>query len=284
MSNQIRGASTADGATVGADAGATLCKLVLPAPTGLHTVKFPSADLDSVRACLSDWRPRRVVATGGGAARLARELAHFEVKTVPEFAAWARGAPLLASRIGLALPERYLVAVVGTGTSVLALDPSGAKRIGGSALGGGTLLGLGRLLLGVDSFDEICALAARGDRRRVDLLVSDIYPGGEIALPGELNAASFAKLASREPQDIAHALVGMLGENIGLIAGNLARSFGAGAVLYCGSTLLHNAELQEILRWVTAMHGATAHFPEHGAFCGALGAVAMLDGDGAHAY
>ena len=57
---------------------------------------------------------------------------------------------------------------------------------------------------------------------------------------------------------------------------------GATAVVYCGSTLLHNPEMQEILRWVTAMHGATAHFPEHGAFCGALGAVAMLDGDAAH--
>lgn len=282
MSNQIRGAGASRGATVGADAGATLCKLVLSAPTELHTVKFPSGDLDSLRAYLGEWRPRRVVATGGGAARLARELRGVEVRTVPEFAAWARGAPLLAQRIGLALPEKYLVAVVGTGTSVLAIEPGGAKRIGGSALGGGTLLGLGRLLLGVESFDEICALAASGDRRRVDLLVQDIYPGGEIALPPDLNASSFAKLASREPRDLAHALVGMLGENIGLICGNLARAFGASAVVYCGSTLLHNRELQEILRWVTAMHGATAHFPEHGAFCGALGAVAMSESEGAH--
>jgi type II pantothenate kinase len=282
MSNQIRGASADAGATVGADAGATLCKLVLPAPTELRLVKFPSGDLASLRRYLGDWKPRRVIATGGGAARLARELADVEVHTVPEFAAWARGAPLLAARIGLELPEKYLVAVVGTGTSVLAIEPGGAKRIGGSALGGGTLLGLGRLLLGVDSFDEICELASRGDRRRVDLSVGDIYPGGEIALPPDLNASSFAKLDSREPPDLAHALAGMLAENIGLICGNLARASGATAVVYCGSTLLHNRGMQEILRWVTAMHGATAHFPEHGAFCGALGAVAMVDGEAAH--
>jgi type II pantothenate kinase len=282
MSNQNRGSIASAGATVGADAGATLCKLVLPAPTELRTVKFPSGDLASLRQYLGEWKPRRVIATGGGASRLARELRDIEVHTVPEFAAWARGAPLLAARIGLELPEKYLVAVVGTGTSVLAIEPGGAKRIGGSALGGGTLLGLGRLLLGVDSFDEICELASRGDRRRVDLSVGDIYPGGEIALPADLNASSFAKLESREPPDLAHALVGMLGENIGLICGNLARASRAGAVVYCGSTLLHNRELQEILRWVTAMHGATAHFPEHGAFCGALGAVAMIDGEGAH--
>jgi len=267
---------------VGADAGATLCKLVLPAPTELRAVKFPSGDVASLRQYLGEWKPRRVIATGGGASRLARELRDLEVHTVPEFAAWARGAPLLAARIGLELPDKYLVAVIGTGTSVLAIEPGGARRIGGSALGGGTLLGLGRLLLGVDSFDGICELAGRGDRRRVDLSVGDIYPGGEIALPPDLNASSFAKLDSREPPDLAHALVGMLGENIGLICGNLARTAGASAVVYCGSTLLHNRELQEILRWVTAMHGATAHFPEHGAFCGALGAVAMIDGEGAH--
>jgi type II pantothenate kinase len=279
MSN---GSSAIAGATVGADAGATLCKLVLPAPTKLHLVKFPSGDVATLRAHLREWNPRRVIATGGGAARLVRELSGLEVRTVPEFTAWARGAPLLAARTGLELPAKYLVGVIGTGTSVLAIEPDGAKRIGGSALGGGTLLGLGRLLLGVESFDEICQLASRGDRRRVDLSVGDIYPGGEIPLPADLNASSFAKLASREPQDLAHALVGMLAENIGLICGNLARGFGAHAVVYCGSTLLHNRELQEILRWVTAMHGATAHFPEHGAFCGALGAVAAIEGEGAH--
>ena len=267
----------ADGATVGVDAGATLCKLVLPAPTELRAVKFPSQDITALRACLDAWRPRRVMATGGGASRLARELREIEVRTVPEFDAWARGAPLLAARNGMILPDRYLVAVVGTGTSVLLIEPGGAKRVGGSALGGGTLMGLARLLLGVDSYDAVCALAAKGDRRRVDLLVKDIYPGGEIQLPGDLNAASFAKLDSREPSDLAHALVGMIGENIGLICGNLARSAGASAVLYCGSTLLHNRGLQEILRWVTAMHGATAHFPEDGAFCGALGALALTE-------
>ena len=268
MSNTIR--------TVGADAGATLCKLVLPGETQLRAVKFPSGDMGALRACLDEWKPRRLVATGGGAARLVRELRGLEVHTVPEFAAWAAGAPLLAARVGLELPETYLLAVVGTGTSALALGPEGAKRVGGSALGGGTLLGLGKLLLGVDSFDEICALAARGDRRKVDLLVGDIYPGGEIALPKELNAASFAKLDSRDPADIAHALVGMLGENLGLICGSLARSCGARAVVYCGSTLLHNRELQEILTWVTLTQGAQAHFPPDGAFCGALGAVAMV--------
>src|SRR5262245_56907585 len=103
MSNPIRGVS-ADGATVGVDAGATLCKLVLPAPTELRTVKFPSRDVSALRACLREWQPKRVIATGGGAARLVTELRELEVRTVPEFSAWAVGAPLLAARAGLELP------------------------------------------------------------------------------------------------------------------------------------------------------------------------------------
>ena len=277
MSNRIRGVTT-----VGVDAGASLCKLVLPRETEFSAAKFPSADMRGVRACLREWKPERVMATGGGAARLERELDGVRINTVPEFAAWARGAPLLAQREGLELPPHYLLVSLGTGTSVLSLDRGRVTRVGGSALGGGTLLGLGRLLLGVETFDEICALAARGDRRRVDLLVGDIYPDGQVPLPPDLNASSFAKLDSREPADIAHALMGMLGENIALICGTLARSHGAQAVVYCGSTLIQNAELREILRWVTAAYGAQPHFLDSGAYCGAFGAAALADEMPAH--
>ena len=284
MSNPMRGkpAGKRGNPAVGVDAGASLCKLVLPGETSFAFAKFPSTDMHGVRACLSDWKPERVIATGGGAARLERELDGVRVHTVPEFAAWARGAPLLAAREGLELPPHYLLVSLGTGTSVLSLDGERATRVGGSALGGGTLLGLGRLLLGVETFEEICALAARGDRRRVDLLVGDIYPGGEIPLPLDLNAASFAKLESREPADLAHALMGMLGENIALICGTLARSHGALAVVYCGSTLIQNPELREILRWVTQAYGAQPHFLDSGAYCGAFGAAALADELPAH--
>src|SRR5262245_38275532 len=124
MSNTIR-----PGRTVGADAGATLCKLVLPAETELRAVKFPSGDMAALRGFLDEWKPERLVATGGGAARLVREITGLPVHAVPEFEAWARGGPLLAARVGLQLPDSYLLAAVGTGTSVLLLAPDGAKRI-----------------------------------------------------------------------------------------------------------------------------------------------------------
>jgi type II pantothenate kinase len=182
-------------AAVGVDAGASLCKLVLPGETAFAFAKFPSADLHGVRACLSDWKPERVIATGGGAARLERELDGMRVHTVPEFAAWARGAPLLAEREGLDLPPHYLLVSLGTGTSVLSLDRGRVTRVGGSAKRRHVARAR-QLLLGVESFDEICALGFA--RRPADLLSATSTPAARFPA-ARLNAASFAKLDSREP-------------------------------------------------------------------------------------
>lgn len=271
MSNAF---SALSGSTVGVDVGATLCKLARRAET-LETCSFDSTDLEGVQRTVEQWSPERVVATGGGATRLGDSFGGAPVQRVPEFVAWSRGAPILSELDGLDLPSTYLLVSLGTGTSVLLVRDGEAQRVGGSALGGGTLLGLGQLLLGVDSFDKITELAAQGDRRGVDLLVGDIYQEGELPLPADLNAASFGKLESRNIADLAHALVGLVGENISLICGQLAVAYQAGAVVYCGSTLLHNPALVEILKGVTAMAGSPSHLLKRGEYCGAVGAASL---------
>ena len=262
--------------TVGIDAGSTLCKLACQAGT-LQTQTFVSYDLEGIRLQIERWHPTHIVATGGGAAKFEPRIGATPIQRVSEFEAWAQGATLLAQAQGLSLPKPYLLVSAGTGTSILLIENGESRRVGGSALGGGSLLGLGRLLLAVESFDEITSLAAQGDRRKVDLLVGDIYQGAsELPLPADLNAASFAKLASREPADVAHALVGLVAENTALICGQLAVALQAKAVLYCGSTLRQNPALAEILTGVTSMMGARSHLLEHGAFCGAVGAASLV--------
>lgn len=269
MSNAFSGISPT---TIGVDAGATLCKVVRRTEN-LETRSFDSTDLQGVQRTIESWQPTRVMATGGGATHLGETVAGAPVSIIPEFEAWAHGAPILAALEGIELPDSYLLVSLGTGTSILRVGPEGASRVGGSALGGGTLLGLGRLLLGVESFHDITKLAASGDRRRVDLLVGDIYPEGELPLPADLNAASFAKLSSREPGDLAHALCGLVGENISLICGQLASAMGTQGVVYCGSTLDQNPALVAIIREVTGMLGSPSYLLERGAFCGAVGAA-----------
>ncbi|HWP66790.1 MAG TPA: hypothetical protein VNO26_12830 [Candidatus Limnocylindria bacterium] len=262
------------GRIVGVDVGATLCKIVpLDAPEA--AVHCPSAAVRDVQAHVMAQAPARVGATGAGASRLEVALPGLPVVTVGEFAAWAAGAPLMATADGLALPPRYLLASIGTGTSILAVGEGSPVRVGGTAVGGGTFMGLGRLLLGETSFERLAALAAAGDRRHVDLLVGDVYGDVSAPLGDDLTAANFAKLQSLAREDLAAALAQLVGETVALMATALARGGGYATVVYCGSTLLGNPALAAVLDDITRRFGAEPRFLARGAFCGAIGAAAL---------
>jgi type II pantothenate kinase len=116
----------------------------------------------------------------------------------------------------------------------------------------------------------------------VDLLVSDIYRAGGFPLAGNVTAASFGKLAPRlaagervAPEDIAHALMGLVGENVALVCGGLASSFQVSRIVFGGSTLRANPALAEILRAITRALGREPIFLPRGEFAGALGALEL---------
>jgi type II pantothenate kinase len=265
--------------TAGADVGATLVKIAMRDSRGATTTDtLPAEALDAVAERLRHLEPRRLGLTGGGAPLLVERLAQPAV-LVGEFEAWAEGARQL---LGRDAPERFLVVSVGTGTSALLVEPGRVKRVGGTALGGGTIVGLGAALCGVRDFDAIVALAARGDRRRVDLLIRDIYPSGDFLLPGDVNAASFAKLArtdcgSPDTADLAHGIMGLVGENVGLICAGLAARLEAPLIAFGGSTLRDNPALTAILGGVCAVLGRKPHFLADGPFAGAVGALALAE-------
>src|SRR5262245_32655144 len=244
---------------LGIDMGATLCKLALRRET-LVTEHWPARDLDAVAARVRALAPGRIVVTGGGADRLGAALAGLALEQVGEFDAWARGAGVLAAEEGRPLPASYLLVSLGTGTSVLAVTADGVQRVGGTALGGGTLVGLGRLLLATDSFATLAALAAGGDRARVDLVLADVYPATASTEAGQLTAAAFAKLASTAPADVAHALLGLVGENVALLAAAHARGARTQTIVYCGSPLAESLLLRAIVDDFTRLAGGEAIF------------------------
>jgi type II pantothenate kinase len=268
-------------AAAGVDLGATLAKLAIRASDGQTRFHLmPVQAIEQVARKVESSSPAQVGLTGGGATELASLLGSDTVRAV-EFDAWRRGAAEMLRRQDRDRSGPFLLVSLGTGTSAMLVNGSETIRVGGTALGGGTIVGLGAALTGSANFAKIAELAVRGDRRRVDLLVSDIYPAGELFLPGDLNAASFAKLAHREqdgpadPRDLAHAIMGMVAENVGLICGGLAVAAGVSRIVYGGSTLRDNPTLVEILELIAVSSGHEAVFLENPEFAGAMGALSI---------
>jgi type II pantothenate kinase len=269
---------------VGVDAGATLAKVAVRTAAGAtERHLLPAQAVDEIARRLARLDPARVGLTGGGASALQARLGAPpgrapEALRVNEFAAWGSGAALLLREQQVAADEPYLLVSLGTGTSVLLVDGLSVSRVGGTALGGGTVVGLGALALDTVDFAEIAGLAARGDRRAVDLLVSDIYRPGEFALTGDLTAANFGRLArggrdAARAEDLAHAIVGLVGENVALVCAGLALPRGLRRVVFAGSTLRGNPALADVLLRITSAFGREALVLEGGEFAGALGAL-----------
>jgi len=257
--------------------GSTLAKLAVREADGLHRfVLLPSEEIERAAREVEAIAPRHLGLTGAGASRLA-QLLGLDTTPLTEFDAWRAGSSALLSRQGEPPSTRDLVVSVGTGTSMLLVEPERSLRIGGTALGGGTLLGLGAALVGSSDYAELLGLAEGGDRGRVDLLVSDIDADGLLPLPGHWTASFCAKLArspeTADPRDVVHALLGLVGENIGILASTLAAASDARRIVYGGSTLRDNALLRDILSGYAFAREVL--FLEDGEFAGALGALEL---------
>jgi type II pantothenate kinase len=104
----------------------------------------------------------------------------------------------------------YLLVNIGSGVSMIKISgPRQFERVGGTSLGGGTLFGLLSLLTGERNFENMLALAEKGDNTKVDMLVGDIYGTdyNKIGLKSTTIASTMGKIyrtkrqAEREAED-----------------------------------------------------------------------------------
>ena len=167
----------------------------------------------------------RIAVTGGRSRTLPDAWAGVSIHKVPEPEAIGRG--------GLALSglRRALVVSCGTGTAMVLADRDlgSYRHVSGTAVGGGTRVGLGQALLDERYPLALAALAAAGDASGVDTTLGEVLGGGVGDLPPEATAVNLGRLADlTEPParaDLAAGLVTMVAQVIALIAINAARAF-----------------------------------------------------------
>ncbi len=179
----------------------------------------------------------RVMMTGVGSTFAEKPLYEgLDCRVVPEFESVGRGGLYLSGQ------REAIVVSMGTGTALIyakkgEADDIKIEYLGGTGVGGGTLLGLSRLMLGVDTVEHIEQLANEGDLANIDLRVGDmsrkkLHPDMNL----ELTASNFGKLSDlANKNDVALGITNMVGETIGMMAVFAARNYGLDRVVLTGN-------------------------------------------------
>lgn len=226
---------------------------------------------------------RQLAVTGGHHQLLPDRMGECQVVHVNEVHSMARGGQAMA---GLTPADAEPVVVVSAGSGVAILQARGDQytHVTGSGVGGGTLLGLGRLLLDTADAGAIGALAERGDPAGADLILTDVVSGPIGNLPPETTAVNFGRLArpgmvrhvgdvSRE--DRAAALVTLVGQVVGTIAINAARAQCIERVIVTGH-LTDMEVMRNAIARTSTFFGLPFEMPTPAGHATALGALRAL--------
>ena len=211
---------------------------------------------------------RRVVLTGVGASYEEGNIFHLPTCRVDEFSASGTGALALSGQ------ESALVVSMGTGTAFLwAERGKRVEHLCGSGIGGGTLGGLCKKLVGMERFGTIKGLAAQGDLGRVDLTIKDLTRNPAVTLDPTLTAANYGNLAEdATPADLAAGTVNLVLQAIGTMTVLACRCCGTKTAALIGS-MTTLPQVEENFRNFERLYGIHYIIPQNATFATAIGAA-----------
>ena len=176
----------------------------------------------------------RVLMTGVGASFISKPIFEKKCEKVSEFVSVGLGGLYLS---GL---DEAIVVSMGTGTALIHAKKeektTKIEYLGGTGVGGGTLVGLSKRMVGVDTIEHIETLCAEGNLDNVDLRIKDISADNNFQINEDITASNFGKLSDLATNaDVALGIANMVGETIAMLAVFAARSHGLDNVVLIGN-------------------------------------------------
>lgn len=213
----------------------------------------------------------KVMVTGVGATHMQNPIYNLRCQAVPEFSAVGLGGLYLSG-----LDEAIIVSM-GTGTALVYAKKEGdntrVEYLGGTGVGGGTLLGLTRKMTGVETIEHIEEICKEGNLDNIDLRVKDISKDAKYTGVNEdLTAANFGKVSDLATSaDIALGVANMVAETVAMISVFAARGRGVKDVVIIGN--LTNIEaVRRVFEGLTSF-GINFIIPENSSFGTVIGAA-----------
>jgi type II pantothenate kinase len=214
----------------------------------------------------------RVMMTGIGSSHVKHNLYGIDCERVPEFSCIGRGGLYLS---GL---ERALVVSMGTGTALVSATRGGEmKYLGGTGVGGGTLVGLSKLLIGAESIDHIVEYADGGDLANIDLRIKDLASRDSMTgLADDLTAANFGNVSDvASKSDMALGIMNMVYEAVGMVSVFASRHAGVNDVVLTGNLTRLGFCREKFREFNTMGYGVNCRIPECAQFATVIGAALL---------
>ena len=208
-----------------------------------------------------------VMLTGVGTAYIKSPVYGLPTAKADEFVADGLGAHF-ESRL-----DRMMVVSMGTGTTLVKYDNGDISHVGGLGMGGGTLSGLARIMLGTDDIQHISELAKTGNISNIDLKIGDICSEEIPGLPAFATASLFGKAqTTARHEDIALGIICAVIQTIGSATILAAANSGIRDFVMIGNlTLLPQSKA--IFSIMEQIYGVKFHVPHHAEFATAVGAA-----------
>ncbi|WP_195375488.1 MULTISPECIES: type II pantothenate kinase [Parabacteroides] len=209
----------------------------------------------------------KVMLTGVGSAYINQPLYGLPTAKTDEFLANGLGAQYL-TRL-----DKLIVVSMGTGTSFVKVEGEKIEHIGGIGIGGGTVLGLSKLLLKTQDIRQVVQLALKGDITNINLQIQDICNIPLPGLPLDATASTFGKAdANTSQEDVALGIIYMVLQCIGQSVILAALNSDIHDFILIGN-LTKLPQCESIFPKLEAMYNTRFHIPEYAEYRTAIGAA-----------
>ena len=209
----------------------------------------------------------KVMITGVGSSFINKPIYNLKCETVPEFRCIGLGGLYLSGF------KDAIIVSMGTGTAIVhAVEGCEPEYLGGTGVGGGTLMGLSKKMLGLDTIQHIDEIAQEGKIENIDLKVSDLSKKNA-GLRGELTAANFGRVSDiASKSDIALGLINMVFETVGMMAVFASRQYGISDIVFTGN-LTNMSQTQNVVNMFNRCFGTNIIVPENAQYSTVIGAA-----------
>ena len=223
------------------------------------------------RISLSDIE--KVIVTGTGSSYIKEPIYGLPCVHEAEFTCVGKGGLYLSG-----LSEAIVVSM-GTGTALVHAKKDGdtitTNYLGGTGVGGGTLIGLCKKLCGIETIDHIVEVAKTGTLDNVDLRISDMVKrtARNVPLPNDMTAANFGKLSDIASKgDLALGVINMVFETIAMVSVFATKSVGTKDIVLTGN-MTNLPQSREIFANLNHLFDVNFIIPENAVFATAHGAA-----------